>query len=64
MYPDRAKETSKGYSDGGSIMWNAFTKVSGLDRLFRFTPAFSKWSAVVTNDTDSDKRSTDQDLDK
>lgn len=64
MYPDQAREIDKGYSDGGSIMWKAFTRVSGLDRLFRFTPAFSKWSAVVTNDTDSDKRSTDQDIDK
>ena len=58
MYPDRAKETSKGYADGGSIMWKAFTKVSGLDRLFRFTPP------TITNGLDNDKASTDQDQDK
>jgi hypothetical protein len=58
MYPDRAKETSKGYSDGGSLMWKAFTKVSGLDRLFRFTPP------TITNGLDNDKASKDQTLDK
>ena len=58
MYPARAKETSKGYSDGGSLMWKAFTKVSGLDRLFRFTPP------TITNGLDNDKASTDQTLDK
>lgn len=64
MYPDQAREIDKGFSDGASIMWNAFTKVSGLDRLFKFTPAFSKWSADVTNDTNNDKASTDQTTDK
>ena len=58
MYPDQARQIDKGYSDGGSIMWKAFTKVSGLDRLFRFTPP------TITNGLDNDKASTDQDQDK
>ena len=58
MYPDQAREIDKGYSDGGSIMWKAFTKVSGLDRLFRFTPP------TITNGLDNNKASTDQDQDK
>jgi hypothetical protein len=58
MYPDQAREIDKGYSDGGSIMWKAFTKVSGLDRLFRFTPP------TITNGLDNDKASKDQTLDK
>lgn len=58
MYPDQAREIDKGYSDGGSIMWKAFTRVSGLDRLFRFTPP------TITNGLDNNKASTDQDQDK
>ena len=37
-FPDQADQIHKGYSDMSSIVWNAFTKVTRLDRFFAFTP--------------------------
>jgi len=44
--------------DLGTTLWSAFTVISGLDKLFRFTPP------TITNGLDNDKASTDQTVDK
>lgn len=39
LYPNQAKQISDGYSIGPTIVWNAFTKATGLNRFFKFTPS-------------------------
>ncbi len=39
MYPDEAKKIDQGFAEAMPAIWNAFTKVTGLNRFFSFTPA-------------------------
>jgi hypothetical protein len=39
MYPRQSADLSEGLSVAPYIVWNAFTRVTGLDRFFRFTPS-------------------------
>jgi hypothetical protein len=36
MYPDKAKEIDQGFEQVIPIVWNAFTKYTGIKKLFSF----------------------------
>jgi hypothetical protein len=38
LYPIEAKEIDQGYQELSSTIWNAFTRVTGINKLFSFTP--------------------------
>jgi|TARA_B110000459_G_C16493389_1_gene439907 hypothetical protein len=38
LYPDKANDIHQGYQDMSSSIWNAFTKITHIDKLFVFTP--------------------------
>ncbi len=48
-YPEEAKKISEGYSSIPGIVWNGFTRVTGLNKFFSFTPH------EITNNPDKDK---------
>ena len=39
LYPDVAKQRSLGYQEMSSTIWNAFTRVTGINKFFKFTPS-------------------------
>lgn len=39
MYPEAAKQIDEGFANTLPIVWNAFTKLTGLNRFFSFTPS-------------------------
>ena len=36
MYPDEAKKIDQGFGEVAPVIWNAFTKYTGIKRLFSF----------------------------
>lgn len=55
-YPEEARKISEGYASAGSIVWNGFTRVTGLYKFFSFTPV------EINNNPDKDMiKGNDQD---
>lgn len=60
MYPQVSKDISDGYSAMSSNVWNAFTRVTGIDRFFKFTPDFNTADQAMPEGQGTDPWYSDQ----